>query len=377
MAEYSKLAKGSFTATATSKFINLPFIPDYIELWNYTNIKTAGTNSVTRAWWDNRLTDGTANPTMVQLYAGSSSSSVFDTIQSNGISSFSANSIQGNFGTAQQIVGITKASQAVVNVTAHGYSVGDTIVLSGLYQSATTGMPQIAGLFFTITAVGDADHFTINWNTNQSNYTALSGSPAGSFVSKVLFPYIYVPQINTPATITTGVQTTVSTTFNHNFEVGQLVAFHVNPSFGIVEINSLPNNLIPGSPTYGVVTSITDNLTFVCNINSLGFTAYNTNQTVASVPGLTWPTVAAAGDLNTGGNLITSTSSLYPPPSFPTSTNRIPTINGPAIRGAFVNNSSMGFQIGPGLCAVATTARIMASTNVIVWHAYAHDMTLP
>lgn len=373
MTEYSRMAKGNFTASATSQIINLPFQPDYVEIWNYTNIKTAATNKVARAWWDVSLTDATNNPTMVEIY-NSGTAVVFDTIQTNGISAFNANTSQ--FGTAQQIIGIDKTT-SIVNVTAHGYSVGDTIVLSGLYQSSTTGMPQIAGLFFTITAVGDNDHFTINWNLSQSNYTSLSGSPVGSFVSKVLFPYLYPPQINTPSAITAGATTTVVTTFNHNFVVGQEIAFHVPSIFGMNQLNSLPNSLIPGSPIYGYVISVTDNLTFVCNINSLGYTAYNTNQPVSIVPGLSLPVVAAVGDVNTGGNGIFAGSPLYPSPRFPTSTNRVSTINGPAIAGAFVNNTRQGFTIGAGLCAVDTSARIMAATDVIVWHAYLHDLAQP
>jgi hypothetical protein len=95
MTEYSRMAKGNFTvsgpaATPLSAVVNLPFQPDYVELWNYSNIKTAATHSVTRAWWDNQLFDGNNNPTMIELYAGSNSSSVFDTIQTNGISTFAA-----------------------------------------------------------------------------------------------------------------------------------------------------------------------------------------------------------------------------------------------------------------------------------------------
>ena len=36
MAEYSRIAKGSFVSTGASKVINLPFKPDYVEMWNYT-----------------------------------------------------------------------------------------------------------------------------------------------------------------------------------------------------------------------------------------------------------------------------------------------------------------------------------------------------
>jgi len=42
-------------------------------------------------------------------------------------------------------------------------------------------------------------------------------------------------------------------------------------------------------------------------------------------------------------------SPLYPSPSFPTSSGGVSTINGPAIRGAFVNNTAQGFIIGAGV----------------------------
>lgn len=379
MAEYSRLAKGNFTATGTTAIINLPFQPDYVELWNYSVIKTAAIHSTARAWWDAKLLDGSNNPTMIELYSGSATSTVYDTI-SNTSSNQAINAFSGGlllqFGPSQQIVSATAANPAVFTVTGHGYQVGDTVLLEGLYQTSTTGMPQIAGIPFTISAV-TTNTFTIKWDASGSNYTALSASPVGSTVKKILFPFLYLPEDNVISAITTGATTTVTTTMYHNFEVGQEIAFRIPNAWGTTQLNSLPNVTIPGSPIYGYVTSITDNWTFVCNINSSAFTAFNVNQTVAGTNGRTFPQVLSVGDVNTGGNLITATSSLYPPPSFPTSTNRVPTINGPAIRGAFVNNTAQGFTIGAGTAAVDGTATLIANGNIIYWHAYLHDYANP
>lgn len=375
MAEYSRIAKGYFTAAGSSQYVNLPFAPDYVELWNYTNIKTAGANKVTRAWWDNKLLDGSNNPTMIEGY-NNSSVVVFDTIQTNGISSYQA-ALALQFGARQQIIGITAANPAVVNVTAHGYKVGDTVIFEGLYQSATTGMPQICGIPFTISAVGDADHFTIKWNASGSNYTAISGSPSGAYVKKVLYPFMYVPQTNVISALTLAATTTVTTTAYHNFVVGQEVAFRVPTAWGTTQLNSLPNSTIPGSPVYGYVTSITDNWTFVVNINSSSYTAFNVNQTVASVPGLTFPQVLSVGDVNTGGSLITSTSALYPSPSYPTSSGGVATINGPAIRGSFVNNTNQGFVIGSGTGNTDSTFQLMTTSDIVYWRAYLSDYSNP
>ncbi len=388
MTEYSRMVKGNYVVSGGSvgvsapgvKIINLPFKPDVIELRNYTAALTPTDDGIPFAFWDasvNVTVSGTVyNPTIVEQFNGSAVL-ITDLVLSNGISVFSAGQML-QFGPRKQIVGATAANPIVVNVTGHGYSVGDTVILEGLYQSATTGMPQIAGIPFTISAVTDADHFTIKWNGSTSNFTALSGSPVGSFVFKVLYPWIYAPQDNFVSAVTVGSTTTVVTTMYHNFEVGQEIAFRIPSQYGITQLNSLPNVLIPGSPAYGVVVSITDNWTFVCNINSSAFTAYTANVPVAQVNGLSFPQVLSVGDFNSGGNLISSTSSLYPPPSFPTSSNRIPTINGPAIRGAFVNNTSQGFIIGQGASNSDTTAFLGGQDgDVIEWRAFLHDLSLP
>ncbi len=75
MTEYSRIAKGNFTATGTTQYVRLPFQPDFVEIWNYTNIKTPATTKVTRAWWDSSLIDGTTNPTMVEGYGAAATSS--------------------------------------------------------------------------------------------------------------------------------------------------------------------------------------------------------------------------------------------------------------------------------------------------------------
>jgi len=59
--------------------------------------------------------------------------------------------------------------------------------------------------------------------------------------------------------------------------------------------------LTPGSPVYGYVIAVTDYNTVVVNINSSAFTPFVVNQTVASIPGLTYPEIVAVGDVNTGG----------------------------------------------------------------------------
>ena len=186
MTEYDKMAKGMFTSTGATKVINLPFQPDFVELINYSAANAQTTNGVTEAWWDATMGQGFA---VGNVYTGSAL--VPDTFVANGISTFSAG-LSFQYGPQIQIVSATAANPIVFTVSANTYSVGDIVVFEGLYQSATTGMPQISGMPFRVSAVSSTT-FSVIWPGAGSNYTALSGSPAGAYVKKVLYPYLYAP----------------------------------------------------------------------------------------------------------------------------------------------------------------------------------------
>ncbi len=375
MTEYSRMAKGKFTSTGAAQVINLPFQPDYVEFINYTASASGADNGVPKAFWDANMGQGVA---VIERFQAANQLTT-DTVDTNGITTFAAGQLL-QFGATLTVTSVTKAAAAVVTTGSnHGYASGDVVILEGLFETSTTGMPQINGIPFTVTVTG-ATTFTIPWNTNQSNYTAISGASTGTpRVKKVLYPDIYFPGDVVISNITTGTTTTIDTAKAHNFVVGQEVAFRIPSQWGTVELNSLPNTLTPGSPVYGYVISVTDYNTFVVNINSSAYTAFTSNMTVASVPGLSYAQVCAVGDINTGGVQISSGSALYPPPySVPIGTTRVNTINGPAILGAFVNNTAQGFIIGAGVAeGDASAVLIGAASDVIYWRAFLHDLSLP
>lgn len=384
MTEYSRMSKGSFVSTGGAQVIQLPYQPDYVEMTNVSAWITPAQNGVPFAKWDKNFLNSTpANVTLIEVFNATPVLTTDSVISaSGGITTFAAGQLL-QYGPTLAISGITKASAGVVTTTTnHNLTSGDVVVFQGLFQSSTTGMPQIAGIPFTVTVLS-ATTFSIPWNTNQSNYTALSGSPSGATVKKVLYPYLYFPGQTFISAITLGTTTIVDTTSAHNFRVGQEVAFRIpnSPNFnwGPVQLNSLPNTLTPGSPVYGYVTAVTDYNTVVVNIDSSAFTAFNSNPTVASVPGLSYPQIVAVGDVNSGGEIITATSPLYPSPVYePIGTTQFPTINGPAIRGSFVNNTSQGFIIGSGAGVTATSAVLVGvAGNIIQWRAFLHDTSSP
>lgn len=374
MTEYSRLAKGFFTSTGAAQVINCPFRPDAVEMWNYSSYGTPANHGVPYAYWDVNMGQGFA----VEQVFNATPVLTTDTVTVNGISTFAAGQLL-QYGAAIQIASITKANPAVVTTgSAHGYASGDVVILYGLIQAAGTGMQQIAGIPFTVTVTGSTT-FTIPWNTNQSNFTALSASPTGAFVKKVLYPYLYAPGVSFISAITTGTTTTIDTTDAHNLVVGQEVAFRIPAVYATTQLNSLPNTTIPGQPIYGYVVSVTDYNTVVVNINSTSFTAFNSNQPFANYPGQQFPQMVAVGDINTGGVQISAGSALYPPPYVvPIGTTRVNTINGPAIQGAYFNNTAQGFIIGAGVGTNDTSSVLVgANGNVIYWRAFLHDISIP
>ncbi len=375
MAEYSRMAKGRFTSTGAAQIINLPFKPDWVEFINYTAAASGSDNGVPHAYWDANMGQGVA---VVERFQAANQLTT-DTVDTLGITTFSAGQML-QFGTTLVVSDVSKASPAsVTTTTAHGYASGDVVILEGLFETSTTGMPQINGIPFTVTVTGTTT-FTIPWNTNQSNYTTISGAATGTpRVKKVLYPYIYFPGTTFISAITTGTTTTIDTTDAHNFVVGQEVAFRIPSQWGMTELNSLPNTTTPGSPIYAYVIAVTDYNTVVVNVDSSAYTAFTSNPTVASVPGLSYPQIVAVGDVNTGGVQVSSGSALYPPPYFiPIGTTRVNTINGPAIQGAFVNNTSQGFIIGAGTAQGDSSAVLIgAVSDVLYWRAYLHDMSIP
>jgi hypothetical protein len=369
MAEYSRIARGSFTTAASpiTQIVNLPFQPQRVKLLNYTAYSSPAQYSVTSAQWDIAMGQGVA--AFEYIEAASLDWILAADHTTSGISTFSAG-LSLQYGARQQIVTSTKGATTSFQVTGHGYQTGDIVIFEGLYQSSSTGMPQMSGIPFVITRT-DANNFTVNFNSNNAAYTNLSGSPTGAYVQKVLYPFLYAPGVSFVTAITTGTTTTVTTSAPNNFVVGQEIAFRIPSAWGTTQLNSLPDVAIPGSPIYGYVTSISSSTQFVCNINSTGYTAFTTNIPVANVPGLTPPQVLAVGDVNTGG-VAYSGGALYPSPVV----NGASTINGPAISGAFVNNTSQGFLVQNGVGAAQSSTSLLTASSLYIWEAFLYDYSV-
>jgi hypothetical protein len=373
MAEYSRLASGQVTSTGGATAVVLPFIPDFIEISNQT--RAAATSGITRAWWETDMGQGAAFKSTYGSgdgYITAATGTGFQTISAGIALQFGPNVLLGSSGGITRVAG----APVITTTSVHGLVIGDVVVFNNLYMTDTThGMQQMAGVWFQVVTVPTTTSFTVNWDNSGSNYTTITAGGLNTLAGykQVLYPNLYAPSVAVISAITTGTTTTIQTTFPTNVKVGQEVAFRIPTPWGTTQLNELGsplNQQIPGFPVYGYVVSVADSTNFVVNINSTSYTAYNANQPFLSFPGLKYPQVIPAGDVNTGGKLISSGSLLYPSPTLYNGyqgsvTAEVSTINGPGIQGAFINATWMGFIIGSGVSGTAA--------DVLFYRAYLHD----
>jgi hypothetical protein len=368
MAEYSRLASGQVVSTGGATAVIVPFIPNFIEISNSTRAVAA--TGVTRAWWETDMGQGaafvettSAGPATGTSFISSTTGGGFTTVQAGLALQYGPLQFLGGSGS------ITKASPAVVTTTAaHGLVSGNVVIFQNLYETSSTGMQQIAGIPFVVTVTSPTS-FTIPWNTNQSNYTAITagGLNANASFKQVLYPALYAPGDSFVSSITTTLGVvTVTTTDPHNFKIGQEIAFRIPSNWGSVELNSLPDVFIPGSPLYFYVSTVPTSTSFTL-VSNPTYTAFNSNQPFSNFNEQQFAQVVAVGDINTGSGL-NAFGPLYPSPTVFNgySTVAVNTINGPAIAGAYINATFQGFIIGASVSGTVA--------DVIYWRAYMHDV---
>lgn len=356
MAQYSKIIRGTFTSTGVPKFLSLPMVPDTIEIWNKTEFATTTEYTGVSAIGFAEDAAGTA-----YLTESTGSAWTGAVLTTGGFSFVSAGTYQ--YGPTFTISGIAKSSGIVTCTANPGYAVGDAVLIYG-----TTGMLQIAGLVTTVTAVS-GDTFTIG-NIPTSGFAA---NATAGFCKKLLYPDLYVPFANNITAITTGTTTTIATSVNHGFVVGQEVAFvipstgyvNTNPVWGTTQLDSNRVAQQTGIPQQAYIVSITNANTFVVNVNSTGFGAFTWPTSAEAALGITFPQVIAIGDSNFG---FVKAPPLYPQPTGNTYTNTVYP-QAITIPGAYLPNTRQGVIVGTG-----DGTNIMHTTSdVVAWRAIFPD----
>lgn len=118
--------------------------------------------------------------------------------------------------------------------------------------------------------------------------------PAPAYQNVPITPQYYEPSRFVISGVTLGQTTTVTTSEDHNYVVGQEVRLLIPASFGCFQLNNLQ----------GFVLSIPAANQVVISINS----AQNVNQFIAATSTIQEPQIVAIGDINQGYTSLTGTN---------------------------------------------------------------------
>ena len=276
---------GSFTTPASgnaNQVLKLPFVPDLVEIWvqgnssgdNWTSAANPGPSKY--AFWQKGMANGTALVT-ANTAGAATDTSVF--LATGGITPVT--SAANLIGVAQPGSGITKASPAVMTLTnSNVYNTGDVVFLE-----ATTGALQFSGIPWSVVKTGAT---TYNLGIVGTTFSSLAFAAAATNVvaHQVSFPYAFTPYVSYIVGMTLGATTTVVTSFAHGLTAGDTIRLVIPSPWGPTQI----------SGQQGIVTSVTDAITFVVAIDSSAASAFAFPTTAQAGAGVSWPQVIPFGD---------------------------------------------------------------------------------
>ena len=271
---------GSFTSAnpAARHDVVLPQgQPDYFRIRNRTAWgDDAAETSVEANWWRGMAFD--AGQTMDQAVTSGALST--EAITTNGFRFIdTANPPQF---AALATTAISVANPAVCTMADTGsIAVGDVVRLDN-----TTGMLQVAGYDFEVTAVTTNTSVTLNLDSNVQPFAA--AATAGNvrlIIPGRFYPrWRYIVPLGAAAGITQAANAVFSTSVAHDFTVGEKVTFRVPSAYGMTEMN----NLVGSVTAVGTYTVTTD-------IDSSAFTAFNFPTSAVYAAGVSPAIIMPAG----------------------------------------------------------------------------------
>jgi len=309
----SLIAQGHFTSTGVARTIELPKYPHYFVVKNRSTWGTAPTAVIQSEWFD-----GFGNGQAITITEGGGSALTGTAIAAAGTGFTLVNLSSQTPGAAIATgTAITAATPAVVS------DANDAPLGSIVRMFNTTGMLQIAGLDFTVTAITGGVDFTLGYLNAAGFAAAATNSDYRIIPAKYYSPYRrWITNITAanPAVITVSVA--------HNYLVGDKIVIHnSDASFGMPEIDGLQ----------ATITAVTAS-TITTDIDSTAFTAFAFPTSAIAAAGVTHPCVTAVGEVATK-----LTSSL-------------------------TNGAYYGMYLDTGV--------VGANTNVMDWMAFSRDYTV-
>lgn len=268
------LLTGTFTSTATVVPISLPSGYDVFELVNITDIGDAGaTTQVMRAKGYSSLPAGSA---YLNLKTNGAATLAIESMITTGGFTWVDDSGALPAGAAVVVTAITNANPAVVS-SASTAVVGDIVRVYG-----TTGMFQVAGMDFTVTAVNPG----VTQSLGYLNGAGFLAAATAGFIRVMPFDPRFYPRRRYITGITQAANAVVTLSVTHGYLPGEKVRMDVPAAFGMTKMNGL-------LPTILSVNTGTNTITL--DVDSTAFTAFAYPTSAIAAIGVTPAQVIPVG----------------------------------------------------------------------------------
>lgn len=317
MLPQSLIKKGSFTSDASvaRKIVQVSDEPDYIFVRNRTAWGDDAAETSVQSEWFRGMAQGAAQTMDQAVTTGALST---EAVTTNGFRVY--NTATPPQYAALETTAITAANPAVVSMADTGnIEVGDVVRMT-----ETTGMLQIAGYDFEVTAVVANTSITLNFD-GQNEAAAATAGNVRLFIPNAMYPrWRYIVPLSGAAGITQATSAVVSTSVAHDFTVGEEVSLRVPSAYGMSEANNQK----------ATVTAV-GTYTVTLDLDTSAYTAFVMPDSATAAAGVSPAVIVPSGSRPTpnanppgvsvdpafdnrnqwqiemGSNVITSTSATY------------------------------------------------------------------
>lgn len=260
--------RGSLVSTGNPQIISIPAGFDEFHLRNRTNL-VGGAGIVESIWYTGMAAGSAITDT---LAAGTITRTV---ITAAGFTYSDSSTAQ--LGPAIAVTAVTAATPAVA-ATATTPVVGDIVRVYG-----TTGMLQIAGMDFSITAVTPGVNMTFGYLPA----VGFAAAATAGFYRRLPFDYPFYPRKRYITAITAAASAVITLSVTHGYVVGEKVKIYVSAAFGMTQING----------QLGTITAInTTTNTITVDIDSSAYTAFAFPTSATAALGVSFPHIVPAGE---------------------------------------------------------------------------------
>lgn len=280
------IASGSFVSDGNARTIQFSQVIDYFLIRNRSTWGTAPT-AVVESTWHGNYAAGQA--THITEGGGSALTATATAAGGAGFTAINQSTLAPGALVATGTA-ITNATPAVVS-DATSPAVGDIVRMMN-----TTGMLQIAGMEFEVTAITAGVDFTLG-------YLPAAGFAAAATNAdyRIIQQPRFLPRRRWITAITAANPAVITTSIAHGYAVGDRITVYCpDANFGMTEIDGLT----------ATITAVTAS-TITTDINSAAFTAFAFPTSAIAAGGISFAHVVPFGEVSTILTAATDNQSLF------------------------------------------------------------------